>query len=290
MNRKLTYTILEEIILKNFLKSKGYSSNLISNLKKNEKSILVNEKNVFVNHKLKKGDILKINIYEDKIKNAKPVNLHLNIIYEDLDIMIVNKISNMPVHQSSKNYDNALSNAISYYFYNKQQEIVFRAVNRLDRDTTGIVLIAKNPLSSCILAKMIKENKINREYMAIVKGDIEEKGIINLPIAREKDSIIKRCVNILEGSFACTKYQKIFYKNKHSLVAVKLLTGKTHQIRVHFNYIGFPLVGDFLYNPDYSNIKRQSLHCFKMELNHPITNEKLCFFSPIPKDMNFIFK
>ena len=167
---------------------------------------------------------------------------------------------------------------------------MFRAVNRLDRDTTGLLLIAKNMLSGAILSSMVSEKTIRREYRAIVSGLTEEEGCICRPIARAEGSTIERCVDSERGEYACTRYRRLGYDRDKdcSLLLITLDTGRTHQIRVHMKYIGHPLLGDFLYNPDYRFIKRQSLHSCRLTFTHPLTGEAMDFTAPLPEDFYFL--
>jgi len=274
--------------IKSFLLKQGYSTQNLIHLKKTEKSILVNGIWVYVTYILKTGDFLEINLIEKQEVSSSilPVFLPLSIVYEDDDILVINKQSNMPIHPSIHNHDNTLANAVLYYMQSKGDQIVFRCINRLDRDTTGLTIIAKHMLSAGILSKMVSNREIKREYLAIVSGIPKEKnGIINAPIARVADSTIERCVNFESGEHAITHYQVLQTKEQMSLLSLHLETGRTHQIRVHLKYIGHPILGDFLYHPDMTNIKRQALHSYRLEFLHPITKQTMVFTAPIPEDM-----
>lgn len=203
--------------------------------------------------------------------------------------MVVNKEADVPIHPSQGNHSHTLANGIAHYFKEKGDSFVYRAINRLDRDTTGLLILAKNPLSACILSNMVKHRQIQRRYLAIVCGNLPESGIIDNPIKRVDDSTIERCVSP-SGERAVTHYKKLFYDpvTDHSLAGLELETGRTHQIRVHLNSIGHPLPGDFLYHPDYRYIKRQALHSFRLNFIHPIEQIPLFFEAPLPKDMQFL--
>lgn len=269
-----------------YLKSKKYSSQTITHLKKTEKGILKNGEWAYVRDTLSSGDRLTITLVESHgSTNIMPTPISLNIIYEDEDIMVINKPSNMPIHPSQGNYDNTLANAVCYYFLNKQESFVYRCINRLDRDTTGLLILAKHMHSASILSNMVQNREIHREYLAIAKGTVPPFGTIEAPIARAPGSTIEREVNFDSGEYACTHYRTLDYKNDCSLVSLKLDTGRTHQIRVHMKYIGFPLLGDFLYYPDYHRIHRQALHSHKLSFHHPITNQPMQFTAPLPDDM-----
>lgn len=292
MNRQLTYMVLtenENMTILDFLKAKGISSHLITHLKKTANGITLNSKWAYVTERLRRNDLVCISIVEEEpSQNIVPVNIPVDIAYEDEDIIVVDKPSNMPIHPSVNNFDNTLANALAYYYKNVDSPFVFRCINRLDRDTTGLVLVAKNMLSSCILSNMVRNKDINREYMAIVQGDIDDSGTIDAPIKRKENSVIERTVSFEDGVSAITHYKKILYKNGFSLVKIKLETGRTHQIRVHMKYINHPLPGDYLYNQDFKAIKRQALHSYSLSFNHPVTKEPLILCSDIPSDMKAV--
>ena len=195
----------------------------------------------------------------------------------------------MPIHQSINNYDNSLANAIMYYY--KDYDFVFRCINRLDRDTSGLTIIAKNSLSGAILSQSVSKRQIHRTYTAICNGETKLSGTITAPINRKEASTIERCVDFTNGEAAITHYTRLAYDSKKdlSLVQLQLETGRTHQIRVHMKYINHPLIGDFLYNPDYRYITRQALNSSEIEFTHPITNQKMHFHIPLPSDMKCIF-
>ena len=204
---------------------------------------------------------------------------------------MIDKPAGMPVHPSQGHYENTLANAIAWYFRNEETPFVFRAVNRLDRDTSGLILLAKNPYSSCILSDAVKDHAIHREYAAIVSGKTANSGTIDLPIARKDGSTIERVCDPERGDAAVTHYQTIAYNKDADLSFIRLLleTGRTHQIRVHMKAIGHPLPGDFLYCPDYRLIDRQPLHSIYLSFSHPVTGKKLEFSAPLPQDMQNLF-
>ena len=294
MNRIFTYTIPKEFegkTLLSFLKEQKYSSPTITHLKRTEKGILLNSEWGRVRDILHENDILTITITETETsENIVPVSLPLPILYEDEDLMVINKPAGMPIHPSQGNYDNTLANAAAYLYQLRQEPFVYRCINRLDRDTTGLLILAKNMYSASLLSNMVKNREIHREYLAIATGFVPDQGIIDHPIGRVKGSTIEREVNEQTGESARTHYKRIAYENGYSLVSLKLETGRTHQIRVHMKYIGHPLPGDFLYNPDYFIISRQALHSFRLYFTHPITGRFLTFTAPLPDDMATLFK
>lgn len=293
MKRVFSYRILHEFdngTLLSFLKAKQYSSQIISHLKRTENGILLNGEWGRVHDILHADDILTIQLIENGVSgNIVPVNLPLHIVYEDDDLLVVNKACNTPIHPSQGNYDNTLANAVVYYYQQKGESFTFRCINRLDRDTSGLLIIAKHMYSASLLSDMIARREIHREYLAVATGKVKKNGTIIAPIGRVNGSTIERHVDETNGDYACTHYECLKYNNGYSLVSLKLDTGRTHQIRVHMKHIGHPLPGDFLYNPDYSVIRRQALHSHRLCFIHPITGQPMTFEAEIPDDMKAFF-
>ena len=289
MERILRYEITQtadEKKIKDFLAERGYSSEVIKKLKKMEESVLVNGKWEYMDQRLHVGDELVIHIKEDaSSEKIPPVQQSFEIVYEDEDIMVINKLADMPIHPSLNNYENSLANGLAYYFAQKNIPFTFRCVNRLDRDTSGLTIIAKHMLSAGILSAQIVNREIHREYRAIVRGSLPHKeGIIDVPIGRKEASIIERMVDFENGERAVTHYRVVEEKNGHSLISLWLETGRTHQIRVHMKHLGFPLIGDYIYNQDFEHMSRQALHSYKLVFTHPITCEKMEFVCEVPQD------
>ena len=286
MNRVLTYEITEEqegTKIGDFLRRAGYSRHVIIHLKKTENGILLNGEWAYVGQFLKEGDHLEIRIIEsESSEQIVPAELPLDIVYEDEDLLIINKPADMPIHPSINNYDNTLANALMWYYQQKGETFVYRCINRLDRDTTGLLIVAKNMLSGGILSDMSKKREIHREYLAIAEGEVPQEGVIDAPIARKEESVIERCVDFEKGDRAVTHYWRLDYRNGYSLVRLKLETGRTHQIRVHMKYLGHPLTGDYLYNPDYRILNHQALHSWKLAFRHPITGAQMQFKADPP--------
>lgn len=287
--RTLQYRITESDTYSNIhelLKAHGYSSTVIRHLKETENGIQRNGVWSRVYESLCSGDTVTILLTEEaSSENIVPTPLPLDIVYEDEDLLIINKPAGMPIHPSQGNYDNTLANACAYYFQQKGEPFTYRCINRLDRDTTGLLIIARHAYSASLLSSMVAKREIHREYLALATGLVPDSGVIEAPIARVDGSTIEREVNFETGEFARTHYRRLEYKNGYSLVSLKLDTGRTHQIRVHMKYIGHPLPGDFLYNPDYSVIRRQALHSYRLTFTHPITGKELQFTAPLPDDM-----
>ncbi len=309
MNRTLIYHIDNSIIdntcnimtIGTFLKLKGFSHPLMVHLKKTPESILLNGIWSYINTRLSIGDVLEVHIIEDQSsENIPPTEISLEafqrmIVYEDEDILLINKPAELPVHPSMGHHEDTLANYCAYYYKHLCGDLiaggfVFRCVNRLDRDTSGLVLIAKNMLSSAVLSTQQLNRQIHRTYRAIVNGVTPETGTIDLPIARKEGSVIERCIDHDNGEKAITHYKRIAYTDDYSLLEIHLETGRTHQIRVHMKALGHPLPGDFLYNPDFTHIQRQALHSYRLEFNHPITGEAMSFLQEIPEDFKaFLF-
>lgn len=287
MIRILDYQITKEtdsILL--FLKEHGYSSNLIVHLKKTPESILKNGIWSYVNEPLHVGDTLHIHIEENEgSDNIVPNEIPLSILHEDKDILVIDKPANMPIHPSINHYEQTLANGVLWYYTAQQIPYTFRCITRLDRDTTGVTLLAKHMLSASVLSKAMQQKQIQKEYLALCDGVTPEEGTIDAPICRTADSVIERCVDFENGDSAVTRFVREWTNGQISLVRLKPETGRTHQIRVHMKHIGHPLLGDFLYHPGNYSMNRQALHCASLTFTHPITGEKLTINAKLPDDM-----
>lgn len=309
--------------IEEFLREHGCSHHVLTQLKRTGRGICLNGEWAYATRRLQEGDLLEITVVEqESSEHIVPTALPLCIVYEDEDLMVVDKPSDMPIHPSIHNYDNTLANAVMYYFAQQNIPFVYRCINRLDRDTSGLLIIAKNMLSGAILSQMSANREIHREYLTIVEGLLPVSGTIDAPIARKEDSVLMRCVDFERGEHAVTHYQRIAcyalpggipepdindprtsddettvtdthpasgVSSALSLARVKLETGRTHQIRVHMKHIGHPMIGDFLYHPESQTIlSRQALHSHRLSFTHPITGEELCFVSELPDDMRAV--
>ena len=296
MQRIFTYNISglsAPISVKSFLKRQGFSTRSQIVLKSLPDSVLINDTPVFLTHLLHNGDTLTLRLSEEiSSEHIEPVQLPLDILYEDEDLLIINKPAGMPIHPSQNNRDNSLGNALAWYFAQKKEPFVFRCINRLDRDTSGLTIIAKHVVSAGMLSAMVAakgEQGIRREYLAIAKGSVSPiEGTISAPLSRKEGSIIERVVDYEKGELAITHYRVLHEKNGHSLLSLELETGRTHQIRVHMKYLGFPLIGDYLYNPDMERMNRQALHAYRLEFMHPVTKQPMTFTAPLPDDMKWM--
>ena len=289
MKRTLTFSIHTEddgCTVHDFLCKCGFSKGVRTALKKTPYGILKNNIWTYSSDRLSTGDTLVLTIEETQAsEQVCPIKLPFGRIYEDEDLLIVNKPADMPIHPSLHNYENTLANALSYYYKEKGEDFVFRCINRLDRQTTGLTVIAKNPFSSCLLYQAAAMHQIRRTYLAVVAGTLTGNGTIRAPIAREDGSAITRQVSFAHGVPAVTHYHAVYTKNGHTLVRLTLETGRTHQIRVHMKYIGYPLIGDYLYHPDFSHIQRVALHSSTVAFTHPLTKKEMQFKAPLPEDI-----
>lgn len=274
-----------------FLREKGYSRHLLRQLKETEDGLLRNAQPTFTTVALKAGDGIRVRLLEkaEGSEAIMPAPLPFEIVYEDEDLLVVNKPADMPIHPSFQNHGNTLADALTWHYQQHGEDFVYRCINRLDRDTTGLLIVAKHLLSASILSDMVGKREIHREYLAIVKGIPPENGTISAPIGRKKGSAILREVNFETGEPAVTHFARLEIRNGLSLVSLKLETGRTHQIRVHMGYIGCPLIGDYLYYPECSRISRQALHSHRLSFLHPITGKALSFTAPLPEDMEKAF-
>ena len=289
----LTYTVLEAEEgqkISNILRNKlNISSRLLTKLKMNEK-ILVNDTPVFSSHIVKSGDFITVKIDFEEEDYIVAENIPLDILYEDKFLLAVNKPAGIVVHPSSYHLNGTLANGVKYYLNNNKK---IRPINRLDRDTSGIVLFAKNEyIQEC----MKQENTMEKEYLTILTGLLDEKsGTIDAPIARKPDSIMERMVD-KSGQDAITHYtvlEECYLDNDDlelSFVQVKLETGRTHQIRVHFAYKGHSILGDTLYGVETSLINRQALHAWRLSFVHPMSKEQILIVAPLPEDMKKVLE
>ena len=290
MNRNIDYIIYEDsagLRVEQFLRRKRYSGQNLSEIKRMPKSILVNGVHYYMRQELSTGDHLQVRICETQnSEKIPPTKLPLDIIYEDEDLLVLNKPAGMPIHPSLNNYTNSIANALAYYFQSQGKPFIFRCCNRLDRDTSGLTIVSKHLVSGSILSDMTKYREVHREYLAIARGSVTpSEGTIQAPLGRKEGTIIERTVDWEHGEDAVTHYKVVKEANGHSLVSLRLETGRTHQIRIHMKYLGYPLIGDYLYNPDMEYMTRQALHSHHMEFTHPITGEHMSFTAPLPEDM-----
>lgn len=252
------------------------------------------EKIIKANYKVRAGEMFVVDIPEPEPIEAVPENIPLDIIYEDDDVVVLNKARGMVVHPAPGNYTGTLVNALLYHCSNLSginSTIRPGIVHRLDKDTSGIMIVAKNDAAHISLSQQIQSKTAVRTYLAVVRGNIKtDSGTIETQIARDKTDRKKMAVVKEGGRDAITDYEVLERFGKYTLVRCKLRTGRTHQIRVHMEYLGYPLVGDPKYSPMKTpfGIKGQALHSHTLEFTHPRTGERMKFEAPLPEDMHKI--
>lgn len=252
------------------------------------------EKIIKANYKVRVGEMFVVDILEPEPIEAVPENIPLDIIYEDDDVVVLNKARGMVVHPAPGNYTGTLVNALLYHCSNLSginSAIRPGIVHRLDKDTSGIMIVAKNDAAHISLSQQIQSKTAVRTYLAVVRGNIKtDSGTIETQIARDKTDRKKMAVVKEGGRDAITDYEVLERFGKYTLVRCKLRTGRTHQIRVHMEYLGYPLVGDPKYSPMKTpfGIKGQALHSHTLEFTHPRTGERMKFEAPLPEDMHKI--
>lgn len=265
---------------------RGLSRRILISAKSEDGVILLNGREETVRKLLHAGDKLEVKLPPEEVsKWLVPEAIALSIIYEDEALVILNKPAGMATLPSPKHKSGTMANALIAYYKQIGNPNTVHVVTRLDRETSGLILIAKDRMSHSLLARSQKQFAIQRKYQAIIAGSLEElSGTIRAPIGRKQDSIVEREVTEM-GKEAITHYRIISSWEKYSLVEITLETGRTHQIRVHFSHINHPLAGDDLYEGKTEIINRQALHCHELTFQHPYTNELLSFRTELPEDM-----
>lgn len=256
-----------------------------------EKSVLVNNKSEKSHYILRLADVITYEKYTNKQLNVEAQNIPLNIIYEDDDILIINKPAGLVVHPGNGHEDGTLANGLLYYassLSNKDDPIRPGIVHRIDKDTSGLLCVTKNDEAELYLKEQLSDHSMHREYIALVKGLIDENnGKIDAPLGRDPKSPIKFCVNLAKGKEAITYFHVLKrYHENVTLISCRLLTGRTHQIRVHMDYIHHPIIGDPLYGTNNCSLynKGQLLHAYQLTFKHPKTHELVTFSAPLPKE------
>ena len=313
--RTLTYSITSGDAgdrIQDFLKHRRFPKAVLSQLKRNPDGICLEAgeakepyrdgnmpifpygKGQPLFRRMAEGEILQVIICEEKTPSLQltPVPCDLDVIYEDEDLLVVNKPAGMSIHPSIRHYEDSLANALLYRTRSLgEEDMVFRCINRLDKETSGLTILAKHMLSAAILSQDVSRHEIHRTYVALVENPgedgkvLDETGKIDLPIGRADASAILRCIDPKEGQPAVTYYRSLPPREGISPVLLKLGTGRTHQIRVHMKAIGHPLPGDYLYHPVYDRVKRVPLHSIRLTFRHPVTGEMLDLFAPFPQEL-----
>lgn len=291
---------LDGMTVKDWLYKNGISRGLITHLKKLERGITVNGEHATVRRVLHEGDVLSLAIddrHDDENGNLVPTKMPLDIIYEDDDMIAVNKPPNMPTHPSIGHFDDTLANGLAYYFSSRGIPFVFRAINRLDRDTSGIVLVAKNRVSAARLGELMKSGGIRKTYIAVLGGVLTPRsGEINAPIRRREASIILREVcdaDAPDAKSALTAYKTLSASGGCSIVRAEPITGRTHQLRVHFAHTGAPIVGDGMYGTAETSptkydreMSRHALHASALKID--LGEKQLTLSADLPSDMRLL--
>lgn len=306
--------------MEQFLRRAGCSHHVLTGLKRTDRGICLNGAKVYTNRTLCAGDVLSVHLEEtESSPNILPSPVPFSIVYEDADILVVNKPADTPVHPSQGNYSNTLANGVAWYFMQQGIPYVFRCINRLDRDTTGLLLLAKHAVSGAVLSGQMMRRQIRRTYRALVFGTTPPSGTIDAPIGRKEGSSIERRIDPLGGERAVTHYRTLQHffltvpdvsgptaavrsnelpaspsgapetaaRLACSRIELRLETGRTHQIRVHMTGAGHPLLGDTLYHPsDPSGLTHQALHSYALEFLHPVGGQPMRFTVPEPWEVS----
>jgi len=281
INKENKYKTIKEVLKNHF----HISDRLLLKLKK-KRQIFLNGLAAEPYFMINLNDIITVDIsFNEKSENIIPKNIPLDIVFEDEALLIINKPSGFPVHPSMAHFEDSLSNGVQYYFDKNNIHSKIHPVTRLDKDTSGLVIFAKNEYVQSCLSFQMSNNTFEKYYLAILCGNLENSvGTINAPIARKSGSIIEREINS-NGQIAITHYKLIKNYIDFCLVEFKLETGRTHQIRIHSKYIGHPILGDTLYGKASDLINRQALHCYKIKFVHPVTNIEMEFIVDLPQDI-----
>ncbi len=281
----ITYISEEEMTLKDILLDKlNFSVRSLSKMKR-EQTVLVNKEFKKPSTKIKKGDLIEVKI-DEEMANFMPQDLKLDILYDDFDLIMVNKPPFMVVHPTKSHSDNTVANGVTYYINEKKENVKIRFVNRLDMNTSGLVIVAKNAYAHHALSNDMSLDNVEKVYIAVVKGVVKkDSGTINLPIFRPSEDSIKRVVDD-KGQASITHYEVLERLNDATVLKLRLETGRTHQIRVHLSHIGYGIIGDELYGyVDENLINRQALHAYSLKFKQPRTKENLEFKADLPEDM-----
>ncbi|MEF9951438.1 MAG: RluA family pseudouridine synthase [Clostridium sp.] len=288
----LNFTIKEEhegYKLSDYLKHEiGLSSRIIRKSLK-EQRVIVNNEVKRARYALVPGDKLVVKMPDNETQDIEPENIPIDVVYEDEDILVVNKPPFMVVHPTKSKHSGTLANALTYYFRSRGDRTIIRLVNRLDRDTSGLVIIAKSQFAHMAMAKKMEKDEIEKTYITLVDGCLEGSGTINEPIGRPTEESLMR--GVMEGGQNAVTHYEVLESSSHaSKVKVILETGRCHQIRVHMKHIGHPIVGDTLYFKESNIINRQALHAYRLRFNNIRDNSPIEIIANIPEDINSAMK
>lgn len=272
-----------------FLRRQGVSHRVLVDLKQAPDGLTLDGRPVRTIDRLPVQGRLRLCLPEtDRSDTIPQADIPLNIVYEDEDLFVLNKPAGLAVHPSPQNRENTVANGLAALYAARQEPFVFRAIGRLDKNTSGLIVLAKNALSAGLLTAQAAQKVMHHHYLAVCTGLLPDTGTIDAPIGRADGSVIRREVRT-DGDRAVTHFTRLVYRDGFSLAQVWLDTGRTHQIRVHFSHLGHPLPGDFLYHPDFSRIQRHALHAGALWLRQPVTGQPLHFTAPLPPDMQAFF-
>ncbi len=293
-NNNLEFNVKKEeegLALSEYLRNVGELSSRFIKKAIREGRISVNKNIERLSYKLKVGDIIEAQINREEEQNIIPEKMELKIIYEDKDIIVVDKPKGIVVHPTKRHFSGTLSNGLLYYFKEKGENSIVRLVNRLDMDTSGLILVAKNSYSHMALSRDMVKDEFVKSYLAVVHGNFDVKsGVIDKPIYRVGEGTIKRIIDD-RGQRSITRFQVIDNYNDADLVKLTLETGRTHQIRVHLSSMGHPIFGDSIYGEEeVEYIDRQALHAYRLEFPHPTSREIIKLESQIPEDIASLIK
>lgn len=274
------------MLIREFLKAKGISKAALTDIKFQGGAIEVDGKHATVRHVLQAGEELQVFFpLEERSEGMLAENIPLNVVYEDDSVLVISKAPYMSTIPSREHPAGSVANALLYHYDKQNLASTVHIVTRLDRDTSGLMLIAKNRFIHHLLSKQHQQKQVQRTYEAIVHGElVEESGTIDAPIGRKNDSIIERIV-CEDGQKAVTHFQVLERFPDKTRVSLQLETGRTHQIRVHMAYLGHPLLGDDLYGGSKSEMKRQALHSMSLTFYHPVLEKQMTFHADVPEDM-----
>ena len=266
------------------------SGKMLKYLKYQNEGILVNGERCTVRRVLRSGDVVTLALSDqESAEKLLPVEIPLEILYEDEELIVPSKPPQMPTHPSHNHHDDTLANALAFRYAQQGVPFVFRPINRLDRDTSGAVLIARNKMSAGLLSRAMQRGEIRKTYLAVLEGVLaNDKGVIEKPLHRTEASVIVREVcspDAPDAEWAKTEFRVLERGTECTLVEAKPITGRTHQLRVHFASLGHPICGDALYGIPNGRISRQALHAERISFLHPVTGREMDLTAPVPEDM-----